>query len=164
MLLPWRMIKTWKCLMCGECCKKYVVPLTKEEVVNFSLIFGRQVIDFSGKKPTLRRINGKCIFLKNGKCSIQELKPKACKLWPFIVYRTPLRVEDKALAEFEFLGETFYVYVDSECYGINKGTTKIEEIIPEVLSIKLGITRTQMLSTGSRKKGRIESIFTQPTI
>ncbi|MGQ4832728.1 MAG: YkgJ family cysteine cluster protein [Candidatus Asgardarchaeia archaeon] len=160
MLLPWRMVKTWKCLMCGECCKKYIVPLTESEVRTFTLLFGKEVIDFSRKKPTLRRINGKCIFLRNGKCSIQDYKPKACKLWPFIVYRKPLRVEDKALAEFEFLGETFYVYIDSECYGINKGTTSVEEIIPEILSIKLGLTNTQVLTTGTRRTPiRIEKIM-----
>ena len=150
-LLPWRMVKTWECLMCGVCCEKFVVPLTQEEVIRLTMKYGPFVVYKGSRRPTLMRINGRCVFLKNGKCSIQEDKPKACKLWPFHVYDKPLRIEDRNLADYEFLGETYYIYLDSDCYGINQGSTPVESILPEVMSIKLGLLKDQILTTGRQK-------------
>ncbi len=79
--------KTFKCKQCGECCET-VVKLTTKEI---KAIEDKGYNDFleidpiKGKnKDCLKRINQKCIFLKDDYCEIYEIRPKTCRLYPFI--------------------------------------------------------------------------------
>jgi Fe-S-cluster containining protein len=72
----------FKCTMCGNCCRLRIINLTKEDV---------KVLESAGKKgfaepegePRLKRVNGKCVFLKDDRCSIHGIRPQVCRDFPF---------------------------------------------------------------------------------
>jgi len=146
-LAPWRIFRTWTCLLCGECCRKYFVPLSKKEAFRIRWKYGRETVVRKNGKFYLAKINGECIFLKNNTCSIQEDKPLACKLWPFYIYEKPKRDKDKQLAKFTFGSKVFYVYVDQFCKGLNTGLTPIEFAVKEAIQIYLRERKTQTYTT-----------------
>ncbi len=78
---------------CGECCKKLVVRVNKEDIKNIKKI-GYDEEDFLERdllyrhKFVLKRDKDGCVFLKEHKdgkysCSIYENRPKTCKQYPF---------------------------------------------------------------------------------
>ncbi|MEM1729276.1 MAG: YkgJ family cysteine cluster protein, partial [Candidatus Jordarchaeales archaeon] len=81
--LPWRFFHSWSCLMCGECCEKFNVSLTPSEALLLVKGYGEEVVERKGGKVYLKRVGGRCIFQDGRACSIQSVKPSACKLWPF---------------------------------------------------------------------------------
>jgi len=136
--------------MCGECCEKFNVSLTRSEATLLVREYGDRVIERRGRKIYLKRIGGKCVFQEGAACSIQTIKPSACKLWPFKVSSYPLRLEDRHMAECTFAGAKLYVYVNTFCRGLNKGTP-IWIVIPEAAAISLGLTDRQTLTTSQLK-------------
>ncbi|MBS7287309.1 MAG: YkgJ family cysteine cluster protein [Candidatus Freyarchaeota archaeon] len=157
--LPWRLFHSWSCLMCGECCEKFDVSLTPPEASLLVREYGEKVVEKRGRKIYLRRVGGKCVFQDRVACSIQTIKPSACKLWPFKVSSYPLRLEDRHMAEYTFAGTKLYVYVNVFCRGLNKGTP-IWAVIPEAVAIHFGLTDKQTLTTSQVPK----AIETKPTI
>ena len=147
MLVPWRFIRTWTCFACGKCCKKYVVPLSNEEAERLMRKYGKFVVEKIGRRYFIRKVNGRCIFLKNGLCTIQEEKPRACQLWPFYIYKKPRKSKDAKYAYIEYKNEDFYVYVDTFCRGINRGITSIKLAVLEALRIYLGEETRQQYTT-----------------
>lgn len=155
-IVPWSYVKSWSCLGCGEiCCTSSIIPLTVKEWLRIVQNFG-----FECAEPGLtgfylkKTVENKCIFQYEfmGKhlCAIQEIKPKACKLWPFKIYRKPLYgFANDAL--FTYGGENFYVYLDTKCKGITYGKPSEEltkKIIPEFIEIMLDKREEQVYSTG----------------
>ena len=78
---------------CGECCKKLVVRVNKEDIKNIKKL-GYDEGDFLERdllyrhKFVLKRNEDGCIFLKEHKdgkysCSIYENRPKTCQQYPF---------------------------------------------------------------------------------
>lgn len=125
-----------------------MVPLSKSEYKLIKKLFGKdKIVEIKGRYFLVRREDGSCIFLINNICSIQNYKPLACKLWPFYVYRKPLRDRDKKLAIYSYKEEVFYIYVDPSCKGLNKGFTPISEIIKEAVKLYVGEQRKQVLTT-----------------
>lgn len=163
-LLPWTYFKTWNCLLCGDCCRKYMVPLSRNEIIWVSENFGRdKIVKRGGKYFLARRSDGSCIFLFQNKCMIQENKPLACKLWPFYIYSKPLKYSDERKALFFYKEKKYFVYVDAFCRGLNKGFIPLENVIREVIGLYEGEQRGQLLTTGSVNKV-VKIINTEPSL
>ncbi|MEM1658307.1 MAG: YkgJ family cysteine cluster protein [Candidatus Jordarchaeales archaeon] len=156
--LPWRFFHSWSCLMCGECCEKFNVSLTPSEALLLVKGYGEEVVERKGGKVYLKRVGGRCIFQDGRACSIQSVKPSACKLWPFKVSSYPLRLEDKHLAEYDFAGLKLYVYLNTFCRGLNKGTP-IWMVIPEAVAIHLGLTDKQAFTTSLTEASELKPIM-----
>lgn len=152
--VPWKMIKSWNCNWCGECCKPYLVPLTTYEWLRMIQRYGYSTIrprvdGFYLKKNS----DGRCIFqytIRNRwLCAIQDDKPIACKLWPFKIFRRP-KYGSNEQSLFVFQGQRFYIYVDTLCPGLTWGNPSeriIKYVIPEMIQIKLGLKYKQNFTT-----------------
>ena len=72
-----------------------------------------------------RGSDGSCAFLCNHAnnyfCALQNMKPEACKIWPFKVCSEPKYGEEKQAA-YDYGGVRLYVYGDTMCSGIRLGT------------------------------------------
>jgi Fe-S-cluster containining protein len=82
----------FECQKCGECCKGYggtFVDSADIERISRHLnidpqIFITQYCDWSGGRPLIRTgESGYCVFWDK-LCTIHEVKPRMCKIWPFI--------------------------------------------------------------------------------
>lgn len=86
---------TFKCdRYCGECCKKTLVPLRKEDIKEIKQL-GYEESDFLMQDPFIKQRKllkktekGWCIFLKKSKegkysCSIHKNRPLTCQIYPF---------------------------------------------------------------------------------
>ena len=82
----------FKCRRCGDCCKGYggtfVSAKEIQAIADYLNINSQRIIanycQMSGKKRILAQDkNGYCIFWDE-KCTIHPVKPRMCKLWPFI--------------------------------------------------------------------------------
>jgi len=83
-------------------------------------------------------------------CQLQmfNMKPFACKVWPFKVMLKP----DKVDREFEGLYQTsnkeYFVYLHPRCLGINRGNpADFKKTIEEIISLWNGLDREQYYST-----------------
>ena len=126
---------------------KYSVPLSIKEANDIVRKYGRIAVEKRGGKYYLRKINGKCIFLKGNICIIQKDKPIACRLWPFYIFRKPINNDEAREATFSYHGGVYYVYVDDYCPGLNKGEKPIRYAIMEALQIYLGEKHKQKYTT-----------------
>ena len=85
----------FQCLGCSRCCRGLIVPVTRFDVARW-LCGGRpeiaacivRVEDFEGVGSRVvyalpRRDDGTCIFLEGNRCSIYEVKPLVCELFPY---------------------------------------------------------------------------------
>ena len=77
-----------KCIQCGVCCKIFLITLTEEEYRSgkyktmfseFGMVEDFEEAEKNGANILAQQDDGSCIYLKNGKCSIHEDKPSACK-------------------------------------------------------------------------------------
>lgn len=98
----------FKCTGCGDCCRhvKETVPVDSQDVfylTKFLRDSGEEVfctdqvlqdfaepvmIDESGYFVYFLKSVGEqdsCIFLKDNRCTIQKAKPKACRVYPFVI-------------------------------------------------------------------------------
>lgn len=153
--VPWRSVKSWACLGCGECCKRYRVTLTVYEYALIVKRLGPEFIEISETgDPCLRRVKGTCVFQDlNGLCQLQPLglKPLACKVWPFKVQEAPARGYRSEYARFDYEGEAYYVYVNSSCNGVNAGTFNgLVQAIREVIEMRKNPRKPQFFSTSHR--------------
>ena len=82
----------FKCKRCGKCCRsKGYVSIGSEEINNISKrmdIAKKEFINTYTKKTkdneiVLKNTKGACIFLKGNVCSIYDVRPDQCKLFPF---------------------------------------------------------------------------------
>lgn len=78
--------------MCGECCKGYGGAFVNEQEIKAISqylhiepeSFLKDYCQWSGGRPLIRvSESGYCVFWKEV-CTIHEVKPRMCKLWPFI--------------------------------------------------------------------------------
>jgi Fe-S-cluster containining protein len=104
-----------------------------------------------------RKTDGSCVFLyrfgNRWLCGLQNMKPRACKLWPFKIYSKP-RFGRAHEAFYQYAGSKLFVYVDPNCSGIMWGIpTKrfVHEVLPEFIAISLGKHVSQRFSTGRLK-------------
>jgi Fe-S-cluster containining protein len=97
--------------------------------------------------------NGSCVFLYNyygkGFCSLQHMKPQACKLWPFKVLSRPKYGRAKE-AEYNYAGRQLFIYVDPSCTGLTWGnptTNFMKTTLTEFIELALGMRKKQVYST-----------------
>ncbi|MBE8539282.1 YkgJ family cysteine cluster protein [Geoglobus acetivorans] len=71
---------------CHECCVETEMQLSERDLKRIeSLGYDRN--DFSVEVDgvrILRNIDGKCLFLKDGQCSIYDSRPLGCRLYPVV--------------------------------------------------------------------------------
>ncbi len=152
--VPWRKISQWRCASCGRCCKDYSVVLNFPEWLAIAHYFGVQTTVSGTDKLFLKRLDdGSCSFLCNFAgnylCSLQHMKPNACKIWPFKVLADPKYGEPKQAA-FNFAGKKLYIYADSNCGGLRYGDPTWEfstMTLREFVGIALGFCKWQRNST-----------------
>ena len=152
--IPWRYVESWNCNSCGLCCKGFDVVLDFPEWMNIVKTYG---VDYTipglSRLYLRRKTDGTCVFLQNyyggWLCSLQHMKPMACKLWPFKVSNSP-RYGRAQEAAFNYKGRRFFLYVDPFCPEIKWGkpsSQMISLVIPEFVEIALGLREKQVYST-----------------
>ena len=152
--VPWRYVNMWYCDGCGLCCREFDVVLRFDEWLRIIRRYGVGVTRAGLNKFYLRRKgDGSCIFLYEAfgrqLCGLQDMKPIACKLWPFKIYTRPKYGRARE-AVFNYEGQRLFVYIDPSCPRIVWGEpsqTLIYKIIPEFIEIAIGVRKKQFYST-----------------
>jgi len=110
----------WKCVRCTMCCqdtsmRKRCIRLLDEEISGIRAETGLKAEDFSipfTHSPPytheMRKLDGRCVFLKDGLCSIYDARPITCVFYPFFLNRI-----DQELYRFELTPE--------KCVGLGIG-------------------------------------------
>ncbi|OYT49720.1 zinc/iron-chelating domain-containing protein [Candidatus Bathyarchaeota archaeon ex4484_231] len=156
MPVPWSHVSYWRCTGCGICCKKFDVVLKFDEWLRLVKTYGIGVTTAGLNKFYLnKRPDGSCVFLtQSGNisfCGLQNMKPLACKLWPFRILDKPKYGRPNEAA-FNYNGRRLYVYIDPLCPEIlwGKPTPKmVYKVIPEFIEIALGLREKQFYSTAT---------------
>lgn len=130
---------------CADCCNGHLVIVPEPELQEMIL---RETYPIS-LKPRLRAIrrdrNGYCVFLEEGRCSIQETKPLACKGYPFFL--DPF---------------TERVYLDIKCKGLGQGEILSPEKETEMINYRRLYWNFMKLS--DEEKRMISEILIIPNI
>jgi len=159
--IPWKYVKFWNCIACGACCKGFDVILGYKEWVNIIRRYGIEVTLPGITRLYLRkRIDGSCVFLSRFSgmwlCTLQHMKPRACKLWPFKIYNEP-KYGRPHQAVYTFDSRRFFIYVDPSCMGLTWGDPTPEftyGTLREFVEIALGLCEKQFHTTAQLEKGR----------
>jgi len=142
--IAWRFASNWSCIRCGRCCK-LLVPVKLGEALFYQKEFGNVIEYFNKGFHLKKREDDYCVFLEwvKGKasCSIHHYKPKACTLYPFYIHKKPLYGESE-MSRFKLYDEEYYVYVDAECPGINRGYRPISSDVVNAILSWLGKARS----------------------
>ena len=89
----------FKCSQCGKCCYQRninAVEYNPYDIYRLSKFLGLSIPEFIDKYGVLdkdemnfpviklrtKQYRGQCLFLKKGKCTVHEVKPLACALFP----------------------------------------------------------------------------------
>jgi len=152
--IPWRYVESWDCIACGICCKGYQVVLGFNEWVNLVRTYGVGVTQPGIDKFYLeKKGDGTCVFLykffDTWLCGLQNMKPKACKLWPFKIQSIPkFGRPDEAI--YRYRNKKFFIYVDPSCIGIRWGEPTQEftyRTLTELVEVAMGLREKQYYST-----------------
>ena len=155
MPIPWKYVQDWFCTACGVCCKEYSVVLDFPEWIRIVKNYGVNFTEPGISRFFLKHKNdGTCAFLYsfNGRwlCGLQQqMKPIACKLWPFKVSDRP-KFGRPSEALYNYGERKLYVYTDPSCIGLRWGTPCQDfqnVIIPEFIDLALGLKQKQFYST-----------------
>ncbi len=122
----------FRCTKCGICCgdtkeRHRNIFLLRKEAEKIAREALKPIHDFAVKsdemKPYYYKMkkeeNGKCVFLKNERCTIYPIRPLICRFYPF-----ELKVMNKNKYKFH--------YTD-ECPGLNKGRLLSESYFQKML-------------------------------
>ncbi len=71
------------CQSCGNCCRFRVTPLTNEDVGRLESAGLRDFSEPYKGELRMRRIKGRCMFLKDDACQVYEHRPQVCRNFPF---------------------------------------------------------------------------------
>ena len=116
----------FSCNRCGICCgdtiqKTRHILLLESETTKIQTETAQPIGDFSeqiaNKAPyiyEMKKIEGKCIFLKDNQCTIYELRPLICRFYPFEL-------------KFSSDQDRYLFTATLECVGIGKGKTLCKE-------------------------------------
>ena len=157
---PWRFVDSWRCIACGICCRAYQVVLGFNEWVDIIRKYGVGVTQPSVSRFYLgKKGDGTCFFLTkfydSWLCGLQNMKPKACKLWPFKILSRPKFGRPRE-ALYRYRDRNFFVYVDSACAGLSWGKPTQEftyRTLSEFIEIALGLLEKQFRSTSKIQYG-----------
>lgn len=95
------------CQSCGKCCKELFIVLEKDEIKRISKFLKIDEKQFI-KKFVKTKINNEyylrkpCPFLKGTLCSIYPVRPEACSIFPFRIFKI-IVIEIGAVVYFPFL-------------------------------------------------------------
>lgn len=107
----------YECQRCTACCRwPGQVKLSEPEITHLARWHGLSEFDFIQRYTRLRadrqglalleRPNGECIFLENGACTVQALKPQQCRdfphRWSFPGFEKLCRAIPRQVSEGEF--------------------------------------------------------------
>ncbi|MGF3522332.1 MAG: hypothetical protein ACQXXJ_04455, partial [Candidatus Bathyarchaeia archaeon] len=117
-------------------------------------LFGAEKTVIGLNKFFIKRIgDGSCAFLCNLAgtylCGLQNMKPVACKLWPFKILAEP-KYGNPNQAAFNHRGKKLFIYADTMCQGLRYGAPCWEFtslVLPEFADLALGNCRTQRNTT-----------------
>jgi len=153
-LIPWREVASWGCRACGNCCVGYRVPLKMDEFVKVGNVCGQDVFEYGMGKVYLR--NGpdrRCVLqrplMDRWICTVQGMKPTACRLFPFRIQQKPVYPRGDNSA-YRWGDKVYYIYLDSDCEGIVPGQPTerfANQVLPEVLRNGLGNAQKQRFTT-----------------
>jgi Fe-S-cluster containining protein len=154
--VPWQNIADWHCKACGYCCKLYSVVLDFREWLNIIKWFGAGTTVAGLDKMYIKRCSdGSCSFLcntpNNYYCGLQQMKPDACKIWPFKVFSEP-KYGQPNQAAFNYGTMRLYIYADTMCSGLRYGAPTWDfqfTILREFTEIALGLRQIQYKTTRS---------------
>ncbi len=155
----------FKCLYCLDCCRGRHVYLTLKDIERIARK-GHDPQDFvrlsvEGDKIrfvlAVREWDLGCVFHdpETGKCTIHDVNPIICRIYPFMVSRKPLGVEGER--PFEYRGKKFWLYYDENCPGVNaqepETTISPEEIAELGLEFEREFERTDVEGLAELLKG-----------
>ena len=124
----------FKCTECGICCgdteeKTRHILLLEAEANDIAAVIGRPVPDFSvkleGKPPYAYEMKktaeeGKCLFLRQNRCTIYSRRPRICRFYPFGLETNQNHI---------------VFYFTNECPGIGRGKITQEKYFQSLLSL-----------------------------
>jgi hypothetical protein len=159
--VPWQNVADWRCKACGYCCKLYSVVIGFPEWINICKNFGSETTVAGLNRFYIKRqSNGDCSFLCNHAntyyCGLQNMKPEACKIWPFKVLAEPKYGEPNQAA-YDYMGKKLYVYADTMCSGLRYGAPTWDfryTTIKEFTELALCIRQVQYKSTRTGPSGQ----------
>jgi len=73
----------FNCQMCGNCCRLRIISVTDDDIKRISEKGYKDFYAKKGNEYWMKRVKGRCIFLKDDKCSIYEIRPEICRKFPF---------------------------------------------------------------------------------
>jgi Fe-S-cluster containining protein len=163
--VPWQCIANWKCTTCGYCCKLYSVVLNFPEWLRIIKTFGAETTVAGLDRLYIKRVDdGSCTFLCHFAntyfCGLQQMKPSACKLWPFKVLTEP-KYGQANQALFNYGGRRLFIYADAMCPGLRYGSPTWEfnfSTVREFVELALGTRAVQCKTTSQLSSG----VFHQP--
>ncbi|MBD3388877.1 MAG: hypothetical protein GF416_07400 [Candidatus Altiarchaeales archaeon] len=71
----------FECKLCGNCCRFRVTPLTGEDVRRLEEAGLGDGVDRD--RMSTGRVNGRCVFLVDDRCTAYEHRPQVCRDFPF---------------------------------------------------------------------------------
>lgn len=154
--VPWRQVADWECLTCGACCKLYSVVIDFPEWLRIAQTCGVEKTVASVDRLYIRRkADGSCAFLCSFSnvhfCGLQQMKPRACQIWPFKVLDKPQYGLGREAA-YQFGRNWLYIYVDSTCNGVRYGVpsfTFVNQTLREFVEIAVGLRHVQLKTTAN---------------
>jgi Fe-S-cluster containining protein len=152
--VPWQYIADWKCVACGYCCRLYSVVLGFPEWLRIVKAFGVEKTAAGLDRLYIKKADdGSCSFLcrfaNTYYCGLQNMKPSACKLWPFKVLSEP-KFGQAQQATFNYGGRQLFIYADAMCSGLRYGNPTWEfnhQTLPEFAELAVGARQTQSKTT-----------------
>ena len=91
----WASGLSFSCTQCGKCCEvrgdvQWIFVPAKEQMrlarhLKLSLKDFRDqcMTSTEDNQASLKMDQGRCVFLREGRCSVHEFKPTQCRTWPF---------------------------------------------------------------------------------
>ncbi|MEM3403392.1 MAG: YkgJ family cysteine cluster protein [Nitrososphaeria archaeon] len=118
---------SWRCLLCGKCCRdqpnrKRRILLTDYDLERIKKLkvktdFFKDVEPIGAFKYQMLQKDGKCVFLSFGRCMIYEDRPLICRFYPFAMIKND-----------------FYTFhVDPDCPGVGRGNRVNKRLFIELV-------------------------------
>ena len=97
-----------KCSKCGICCKLFLINLSEDEYKSkkyktqfdsFEFVEDFEEAEFCGANIITQKEDGSCTYLKKGKCSIHDMRPRACR--NFFCADTNFEIMNKIIKDYK---------------------------------------------------------------
>jgi len=73
------------CIKCHKCCIGTEMILLPSDIERIERHGYRGFYEFRDGFYRLRNVDGRCVFLRSGRCSIYEIRPLGCRVYPLII-------------------------------------------------------------------------------